>query len=329
MRRSAVAALILLVLAISACAPPGSPETGASAESSTGQDPNLPAGWRWESYGGVQVGFPGDWGWGNGSQRLSQWCIATKDQIAKPIVGRPGPTTLAGCSGGTKPRPETLIAKTGSVVSFDWTTEPSGVQQEGDQTAVRLDGVLVKVNAPQELRQRIVETVRRVDVDSYGCPTTHPISGRPQQRPAKPVDVTSLRDVSSVSACKFRLGEGPYSSRLRLVSALRLDGSAAELAIREIAKAPAGGGPNDPKDCLPSVSYGDDSIVLLVRSAIGLTEIVVRYAGCDHNGFDDGVSVRTLTAKAVAPFITGPNTVVNFSGSPEKLSILQPHPAIS
>src|SRR5947209_6900926 len=100
--------MVLLVLAISACAPrnPVSPHTGASAGSSTGQDPNLPAGWRWESYGGVQVGVPVDWGWGNGTQRLSQWCTATKDEIAKPIVGRPGRVTLVGCPGATKPGPD-------------------------------------------------------------------------------------------------------------------------------------------------------------------------------------------------------------------------------
>ncbi len=320
MRRSAATALIPLLLTIPACASPGDsgpPGPAASAGSAAAQDPDLPAGWRWESYGGVEVGVPGDWGWDNGTQRLTQWCVATKDAIAKPIVGRPGAATLVGCPGPAEPGRDT-----GTLVAFDRTAEGPGTRPDGDQTEVRLDGVLVTVIAQDELRQRIVETIRRVeDVDSYGCPTTHPISDRPQLRPARPVEVTSLTDVSAVSVCRFGLAEDPAP---RLISSLRLDGSAAERAIREIAKAPPGGGPDNPNDCMPSHSYGDDIVVLLVRSAAGSSEIVFRYSGCDHNGFDDGVTVRSLTAAAVAPFLTGPNLLFSFSGGPEKLSILRP-----
>jgi hypothetical protein len=321
MRRSAAAVLTALVLIVSACASqdpaPSAPELAASA--------GLPAGWRWESYGGVQAGVPGDWAWADGSQRLSQWCTFEQDAIAKPVVGRPGAVTLVGCANGGTPPPETLVAKTGTVVVFDRTTEPPGVQEAGDQTAVRLDGVVVRVNAPRELRQRIVATIHRVAVDAYGCPAEHPIAARPQWRPAKPVDVASLRNVSSVSACKFDLDKGGIGDPPpRLSSSLRLDGSAAQAAIREVAKAPTGGGPDDPGSCLPEVSYGDQAIVLLVRSAAGESEIVLRYSGCDHNGFDDGVSVRTLTARAVAPFVAGPNEVSYFSGPDAKRPILRP-----
>jgi hypothetical protein len=326
MRRSAMIAVTLLVLAVSACMSPtdvGSPGPTASAQSSTGQDPTLPVGWRWESYGGVEVGVPGDWGWGNGSQRLGQWCVKKKEQIAKPIVGRPGVSTLAGCPPGGG----TLIQNTGWVVGFDRTPKHAGVQHEGEQTAVRLDGVLVTINAPEELRQRIVATIRPVvDVDSYGCPTTHPISGKPQYRPAKPVEVTSLTNVSTVSVCRFELGEDPRGFEPRLVASLRLDGSAAEQAIQQIAKAPLVEGPNNPTRCTASYSYGDRRIVLLVQSAVGRTEIVLRYGGrCVPLGFDDGISVRSLTAQAEAPFITGPNEVLRITPDSEP-SILRPSP---
>ena len=136
MRRTAAAALIPLVLAIPACARPvlGSPETASSASPAV-QEGSLPPGWRWESYGGVEVGIPGGWGWDSGPQRLNQWCILTKDRIAKPIVGRPAGSTAVACLSG-KPGPETLIANTGSVVTFDRTTEKPGVRQQGDQTVV-------------------------------------------------------------------------------------------------------------------------------------------------------------------------------------------------
>lgn len=327
MRRSIAVALILLAGGMSACASPGepgSPEPGPSAVVSTGADPDLPDGWRWESYGGVEVAVPGDWGWDNGTQRLSQWCVGT---TAKPVVGRPGAATLAGCPGGT-PAPGALVAKTGQVVAFDRTPDPDGTGHEGDQTVVRLNGVQITVNAPAELRERIVRTVRRAETDSYGCPATHPIVKDPAQRPAKPVGVTSLTDVSSVSACKFQLDYGladgdEVSPDLRLISSLRLDGAAADRAIRAIGQAPLGGGPDHPEECLPEVSRGSELIVLLVTSAAGRTEIVIRYSGCDHNGFDDGIAVRSLTAGAIAPFITGSNLVFEFSGS-DKMPIIHP-----
>ncbi|MER7283607.1 hypothetical protein ABT369_55225 [Dactylosporangium sp. NPDC000244] len=325
MRRSAAAAFTLLVLTMSACAArnqapqevsaSAGPEVGASA---------APEGWRWESYGGIEIAVPGSWGWANGSQRLHAWCTTREDERAQPVVGRPGAVAAIGCPVGDSPNPGTLVRKTGQLVTFDRTTEPPGVRQEGDQTVVLRDGVMITVNAPQELRQRIVDTIRRVDVDSYGCPFEHPIGIHPQQRPPKPVDVASLRDAASVSACKYEVAGGSGSSSPRLVSALRLDGSAAAGAVREIAKAPVGGGPNAPQTCVPEASYGDDAIVLLVRSAADPTEILLRYSGCDHNGFDDGVSVRTLTAAAVAPLVAGPNVVFNFSGPQEKVQILRP-----
>jgi hypothetical protein len=51
--------------------------------------------------------------------------------------------------------------------------------------------------------------------------------------------------------------------------------------------------------------------VLRVRSAAGDTEIMLRYSGCDHNGFDDGVTVRTLTPAAIARFMTGSNHMIS------------------
>ena len=52
--------------------------------------------------------------------------------------------------------------------------------------------------------------------------------------------------------------------------------------------------------------------------------MVVRYAGCDHHGFDDGGTVRTLTAKAMAPFLTGGNAAIGTYSSPELAEILNP-----
>jgi len=49
--------------------------------------------------------------------------------------------------------------------------------------------------------------------------------------------------------------------------------------------------------------------VLRVTSDKGESQVYLRYSSCDHNGFDDGRSVRRLDASSVAPFLTGPNAV--------------------
>jgi hypothetical protein len=323
MRRTLPAALLLLALA--ACGAPATPSPGAT----TAAAGDLPDGWRWESYGGVEVGIPGDWGWDNGSQRLGQWCV--RDQPGPPAVGRPGMSTAVGCSATGSPAtgspaPHTLVTNTGPIVAFESTGDRTdGVTREGDRVTVRRAGTAVIVQAAAAVRDRIVATIRPAPRDSFGCTATHPISSTPSYRPAEPAAVTGRTSVTSVSACKYTLPRVPGDkdrAGLSLYSALRLDGPAAQQAVRTVAAAPAGGGPDAPGQCLPESSYGDDAIVLTVRSAAGDSEIVLRYSGCDHNGFDDGVTVRALTADAVRPFIAGPNEVLSYSDGPGKSEIL-------
>lgn len=143
MRRSRTAALLVLVLATSGCASSagtGIPRVDPSASSDPGA-PVLPSGWRWESYGGVQVGVPGEWGWGNASQRLGQWCVARNAANSAPVVGRSGLSTLVACPHEGDPPPETLVAHTGVVVGLARTT--AGCDHNGFD-----DGVSVRSLTP-------------------------------------------------------------------------------------------------------------------------------------------------------------------------------------
>lgn len=280
---------------------------GPLGQASAGREPVLPAGWRWESYGGVQVGVPKDWGWGNGTQRISQWCTTDPAERERPVVGRPGPVTLVACPGlGEGPRPQLLLRNTGTVVALDRSGQPDGVTHEGDGTIVRRDGVAVTVVAPPSLRRQIVETVRTAEVDGHGCSTRHALSARPDIRPA-PSDVAALRAISAVSACRYAIARNGDGNDPRLISSLRLGATDAARAVEGIAAAPLGGGPDDPDQCLPSSSYGDEILLLRIHSGSGASEVVLRYDGCDHHGFDDGVNVRAATPAAVAPFTAGPN----------------------
>lgn len=296
------------------------PSASGAAGNERSATPELPTGWRWESFGGVQVGVPGEFGWGNGSQRLGQWCIGEERD---PIVGRPGPSTLVGCPTDPDVDPSTLLENTGPVVSlstaarWDEDEPPApGRQQEGDRLTVVHEGVSVAIQASAELRERIAATIHGVDVDAYGCPAGSPFSADPARRPAPAVAVESLTGVAAVSVCRYAVTtpDGYPVGARPLISSSRVEGDHAASAVAAVVAAPAGGGPDAPEHCLPEYSYGDELIVLRIDSDHGTSEVVVRYSGCDHNGIDDGVTVRRLTAEAVSGLVTGPHQVTSMSG---------------
>ncbi|GIF01350.1 hypothetical protein Ari01nite_88140 [Paractinoplanes rishiriensis] len=287
---------LVAALSVAAC-------TGLAREPAAGPVPSaaaLPAGWRWESYGGIEVGVPAEFGYDNGSQRLGQWCVGQRraDAGSPPVVGRPGLATAAGC-------PESVdIDDTGPLVSLERALdEPAdGVTRRGDRTTVRLRGVAVVVQVGAELRGRIAGTVRVVDgVDHHGCPVRHPITEHPGYRPVR---APAEDAVTSVSACRYPLVAGES-----IISSLRLDGAAAQRAWAAVRVEPVGGGPDEPQNCAPEASYGDEVVVLLAAGG----EVVLRYSGCDHRGFDDGRTVRRLGVTTAKLFLTGANTV--FAGA--------------
>ena len=323
-----VATTALLVGGCAAAEPGGthgsapSPDDSPSRSAPPAANQELPAGWRWESYGGVQVGVPGSWGWGNGSQRLDQWCV---EQDHPPIVGRPGAATLVGCAEGADPPRSTRLRFTGPIVAFDRPEHPEDrTAHVGDRTTVVRNGVEVIIQAPAGLRRRIAATVHEVEVDVNGCPVLHPVIDDPARRPEPAADVAGLRDVTAVSACRYALTGQSYGADPRLISSLRLTGPDAARAVRAIAAAPRGSGPNAPDSCLAEVSYGDDMIVLRVDGAGAQSQVYLRYSGCDHSGFDDGTSIRRLTRAAALPFLRGPNELYSFSGPASKVRILRP-----
>jgi hypothetical protein len=321
------AAVIAVALLVGACGE-NRPQDAQAARSVASDDaataPALPAGWRWEGFGGVLVGVPGKWAWGNSSQRIEQWCVG--EEPLTPMMGRPGPSSLVGCLGDERGvDPSTLVANTGIVVELSSALDVSRDSAEGDQVVRRIGDVSVRVNAPADLRDRILATVHRADLDAHGCAMF--LRATAADRP-DPRDVTSLTDVVSVAACRYPVPPPDEVARteapLPLFSSLLLEDDAAADAIAAIAAAPVGGGPDNPGSCLAAWSYGDEFLVLQVDSAEGASTLHVRYSGCDHNGFDDGVTVRALTRDAVQPLVADANVPLSWSGGGAKTKIMRP-----
>ncbi|GAA4949833.1 hypothetical protein [Actinoplanes utahensis] len=286
-------AAVFVLLMLAGCGAPAAPEAPSPSSSSSEL---LPSGWRWESYGGVQVGVPGEFGWAGRGTRLEAWCVRSDVPDKPPVVARPTVTPAIACGDG-----EDRLENTGTVVAFgDPPEERDGVEDRGDRTTVRIAGVEVVIQAEKELRRRIAATVHRVRTDAYGCPATHPISAKPDLRPLPATDVATLRDVTALSLCRYELGP----SGAFLIAGSRLEGPAAGQALAQIVQAPAGGGPDWPRSCLPEVAYGEEAMVLRT----GGSEIFLRYDGCSGHGFDDGVIVRRLSRTGAAPFAGGPHS---------------------
>jgi hypothetical protein len=279
---------------------------------------DLPTGWRWESYGGVELGVPDVWAYGTTG---TPWCLhRPRATPARPYVGRPGAVAAIACAargvggggGGTEDSasadstdPATLLDPGGTFVWFDSAVgQTSRKQTTGDRDTLTVGGVHLVVQAPERLRGQILSTVHRTATDHNGCRATHPIGQDPGWRPKAGLPVGQLTAISGVSACRYA---GP------LESSLRLSGPTAVQAVAAVVAAPVGGGPNTPATCATQVAYGDEAIVLMITSSRGESDVVLRYSGCDHHGLDDGTTVRTLTRAAMTPFTAGPNAATSVS----------------
>ena len=336
MRQPAVLAVAVVIasLLLTGCVFGGSDDRGAdplvtpSATEITQAESSLPDGWRWESYGAVMVGVPDTWEDGGSTTQLtSQWCIGEGDRAA-PVVARPGVSTLVLCHAPVDPRrshdstdPGAVIETAGQFVAFSSAPgKPDGRSTEGDRVTVVRSEVSVLVQTTEALRDRIVSTITTADHDHNGCPVQHPVTSDPALRPDPAGDVSSWSGIGTVVACKYEIARDDRDS-VGLLSSIEVQKGAE--AVAAIARAPVGGGPDDPRDCLADYSYGDDLIVISIDSDTGRHEVYLRYSGCDHNGLDDGTTVRRLTAAAVRPFVAGENVVGSMSGRPAKVHIVR------
>lgn len=300
--KSWLLALVAIVL-VTGCQPFWESEEATVFDDSTSA---LPHGWRWESYGGIEVGVPNDWG--QGTTGLP-WCLYAESGPPDPHVGRPGVVPAIGCfsTNDEIPDPEFSLEKTGT---FVWFSKSLGKPEEpvvlqGDRATLTRVGIVFSVQAPVAIRNAILDTLHTIANGTNGCRLTHPISNDRAWRPASKGGLETFTNISAITACKY--------DEEFLVSSVRLEGENAVKAVANIVAAPIGGGPDSPHTCAKSVAYGEEAIVLEVTTDKGLREVVMRYDSCDHHGFDDGHSVRTLTRDGVRSFIAGSNRLNSYS----------------
>jgi hypothetical protein len=139
--------------------------------------PEIPSGWRWESWRNVQIAVPGSWEPG----AASQWCVG--DAPAAGTVDRgEGFSTLVACSPGLS-----------SSVSFrEGIAKHPLVDIKGVGRRLTFDGSTVDVVAPdQETLDAIVASANEiVDTDSRGCaPAIQDLTESPSADASGPLTV--------------------------------------------------------------------------------------------------------------------------------------------
>ncbi len=288
----------------SADAPPTMPKPDSAAGGS---------GWRWESYGGVQVRVPAAWTYGVSG---SPWCIPT--EAGKPRgerdgeVGRPGPVPSIGCP---------AVVPSSALGQHVWFSRDEGPPElrpvPGWYRDVKIiDGVRIEVQTrTAALRDAIIGSIREISTDVNGCPVRHPAAANEPVRPGQGLDWNS--PVTGLSACKYAIRGSSASS---LVGSQRYAAAGATAILNQIRQTPAGSGPDDPGSTLPGHELGGELIVLRWTTPSGMREVFLRYSGSERNGFDNGREVRRLTSGAVS-FVTGPLMVLSGHAGP-----LFPHP---
>ena len=351
--RLAGAVLVLLTPALSGCADSPDARPGPRGPLRSTPDPNSADvrhedGWVWESYRDIEVAVPPGWAYGTGDVAAAQWCISDTT-YATPFVVRPGIAAEHTCPGPTPggADPATLIKPGGTFVSFARAAAFPNVAlgAEGDRVTKVVGSVLLRVQAEPAIRDKILASARQITSDAIGCPTTDSISLDPFRRPQPARKLSELRGVTTVLACKYVItgpatpidsppppvptptseasaiaastatpvppgtsGPGPT-----LYSSLEVTGESAVKAVQAMADARSGGGPNDVEGCPNPDGAGTEAIVLRILSTSGVSQVYLRYGGC--NGFDDGTEYRALTREAVGPFVSGANAVADIGES--------------
>ena len=253
-------------------------------------------GWRWESSRGIEVAVPGDWAIndsgcnqtdapsvvrGKGS---SLDCL-TFEPLTKQIV-----EIIPDEPGGSPPEGAEI-----EDVTIDDQPAQRAVGETPDGRAagwLHIPGLHVLVRArvrDDEMLQRILDSVRVVDVDHNGC-----AAARADLEPTAPTAKTLLPTHSNaLSVCFYGGGEVLESSAL-------LEGDAHDAVIALLDGAKSGRNPDVPANrCSRTDEVPPADLVLVAHAASEHAAAEVWFSGCTHRGISNGRTTVQLSIAAL------------------------------
>ena len=210
--RAAVLAIVLLVGGVAYVAHESRTPVGVISYPSGGARQT----WRYESYGGVQVQVPADWGWGGAPFRMDIFhgknslgsCGSSQAAVQPTEDGSSYVSSATGFTGRPVKMSDSCMSwgSDGTMPSGDalWFASPLDVGQRSVGPVVaetrEVGGQHVTVfSAHSALRRQILGTAQVVDTDANGCPT------QPVLRPTPGPD--GLRP-DAMSVCAYSQDSG-------------------------------------------------------------------------------------------------------------------------
>jgi hypothetical protein len=320
---AAVAAAVLVLVGGTALAAgvlggdqPTKGDTTVTDGLAPGALPAADAGWRWVSWRDVAVQVPESWGYG--VEPYEAWCVYNGNGLGtptEPYVALDSTGMMSGLVGCTGEAPDRHPAVFGSAEAKHWAPHVAfgaieGVSSDGTTTfedwtltAKTVGDVQVRLLTDPDtapLTEQILDSATQFDLDQNGCDATSPVQAKRFVRPALPFDVSTVKDVDSISVCLYpRSGTSqPGLSASRLIT--RSDADALLAAIKD---APIGGGPDAPQTCLHDM-YGDTGLAVRLHTGGETRDLYVYTDWCFGNGFDDGTKHRELTIENCLPLFS-------------------------
>ena len=267
------------------------------------------SGWRWESWGGVQVQVPPSWGHAD----LTQWCVSRGPD--GPAVDRPELVgTHAMCSLHDDGRP----TYTGGLLLRRAETSPrlsrADVAPYASTRIYTLGGVtLTVVDIDPAIGSAILASAQVIGRRDYnGCQPHQQVGGAGFLADGPTAALRSgIGPADTVSICRYGLRgwAGPT-----LISSHRLSGRAADDLVDALREAPRVVAPSRARHCRAAEREfavlelwpADDGGAPAVTPA----SLLLRYDGCRGHGLYDGLEVRRLTPSVLEPVLVPP-----FSGA--------------
>jgi len=264
-------------------------------------------GWRWESWGGIEVQVPRSWG----DADLTQWCA--DHGTSGPAVDRPelrsGDHVL--CSLYDNGRP---TYTSGLLVRWAPSSPRLSRADVAPYATTRIftlgDVTLTLVDVDPAVGDAILESAQVIAVrDHHGCSPQQQLGGAGFLADGPTATLNSgIGPAASVSVCRYGFGGG--WSGTRLISSHRLTGSAAAHLVTALRDAPRVRTPGRSRHC--HVPEREFTVLELWPADDGgppvgaPASLLVRYDGCSGHGLYDGTAVRRLTPEVLRPILVPP-----------------------
>ncbi|MFC7622424.1 hypothetical protein [Microlunatus sp. GCM10028923] len=295
---AAVAAAVGILVVGALVVPDGNVPVPPSDDRTRVANPPAPSDWRWESWHGVQVSVPPDWGWGGAPSPPEEFGESARSgnlydcgmaayrsadgkpvqDAALPYVGRPIMMTDA-CSvvhDQDLPQPTAPYAWLGASLEPGTRDLGGGWQQ----TTVKVGGSTVTVATKDDaLRERILSTAR-----------ANPGTDCEAELGERTVSDFTVDDPTGMSVCAYRRTEG--SNGFPLQYATEVDAASTRTFLAAIDSAPK-------LQCIDS--YTDEWVVLRIHGKEGKTQVVLVDTG-DCIGIHAAKGTAELNVATTSPW---------------------------